>query len=106
MLFGDAHDGAQGFFRVHGTRRVVGVDDDDAPGAWRDQPGDSVRIRLKAGIGVAGIMHGLALIERDTCRPQRIVGTGYQDLVTRIQQGPQGEIDELTDAISNKDVLS
>ena len=88
--------------RIHGAGRVVGIDDHDGARLARDERGDFVRVRHELILGATGVVHGLAAVQRDRRRPQRIVGARNQHLVAGVEQRAQGEVDELADAVADE----
>ncbi len=56
-------------------------------------------------LGQAAVVAWLAVVEDGGCAPQRVVGTGQQHLVARLQQGAQAQVDQLADAVANENAL-
>ena len=105
MLLGQRHDLLERRLGVHRTRGVVGVDDHDALGARGDLRFHVLQVGLPAGFLVAEVVHGLAAGQGHRGCPQRVVGSGDEDLVAGIQQRHEGHRDEFADAVAQVDVI-
>ncbi len=47
-------------------------------------------------------MPGDSAVEGDGSRPQRIIGTGYEYFIARIQQGTKRQVDQFADPVAGK----
>ena len=105
MLARQVDDAAQQLIRVHDTRWVIGVDDDDAFGAWRDLGADVGQVGHPASRFVAQVMHRRAAREAGRRGPQRVVWHGQQQLVAVVQQRVGRHGDQLTGAIAQVNII-
>ena len=105
VLAGDADDSLEDLARVHGTGRVVRVDDDDGLGPRRDLGADVIEVGSPVRLLVADVVHDRAAGERGAGGPQGVVGARDEDLVAVVEQGAHAEVDELRDAVARVDVV-
>ncbi len=102
---GDGDDALQQRARVVRAGRVVRVDQDDGTGARRYQRLDLLGVGQEAVGFVAAVVDRAAVVEDGRGGPQRIVGRGQQDFVARVEQGAQGDVDQLADAVADEHAL-
>ena len=84
----DARDFRQGIARVNRPAGIVRVDDHDRPGAIVDEGFHRGEIGCELVLRRAGIVTDDSAVERHGSRPERIVRTRDEDLVSGIQQRP------------------
>ena len=86
MATSDLHDLLQQLTGIQRAGGVIGIDNNDCLGLGRDLALNIRKVRIPIGGFVANIMHRFAACQIGTSRPQRIIGTGDQHLVTGIEQ--------------------
>src|SRR6516164_9312713 len=81
--------------RVHRARGIVGIDQQNGPGAWVYAPFEVADVGLPVVtlIEVVGIGHGIELGQYGAI--QRILRAWRQDVVSRINKCSQATIDDL-----------
>ncbi len=105
MARGDVHEAPDDLFGVHRAGGVVGVDQHQRRRAAGDPRLDVGEARVPAVGLVAQVVHGPPAGQRDRRGPQRVVGSGDQDLVAVVDQRLQGHRDHLADAVAQEDVV-
>ena len=105
VALGDGDDALQQVARVVGAGRVVGVDQHDGAGARGHQRLDLVRVRQEAVVAVALVVDRAAVVEDGGRAPQRVVGRGHQHFLARVEQGAQGDVDQLADPVAHEHAL-
>ena len=66
---------------------------------------DVVDVGVPMLLFVADVVDYVSAGERGACRPQRVVGRGYQDLVAVVQKRLHDEVDELGCPVAGVDVF-
>ena len=102
---GDRHNLLQQFAGVQRASGVIGIDDEDGTGAGGDLPANVLDIGVPVGGFIAGVEHRLGPGDEGDIGPQGVAGTGEQDLITVIEQGGDGELSHLADAIADEDII-
>ena len=105
VLARDVGDALERLARVHRSRRVVRVDDDDRLRAIGDPRADVLEIRVPAVVLIADVVHRRTAREARHRGPQRVVRRGDQHLVALVEKGLHRHRDELGDAVAEEDVL-
>ena len=105
VLLRDGDDALEQFARIVGAGGVVGVDQHDGARARGHQVLDLFRVRQEAVLGRAAVVHRTAVVEDRRRAPQRIVGRGQQHLVAGVEQGAQGDVDQLAHAVAHEHAL-
>jgi len=88
------------FTTVDSAGGVVRVDDHQSLGALGDLRFDVGDIRLPVLGFVAQVVHRSAAGQRRRCRPEWVVGSRNQHLIAVVQQGLQGQRDELRNPVA------
>ena len=105
MFFRQLGQTGQAFPTIDGTGGIVGVDDDDGARIRRDQVPDGIDLGREPVFLVTRVVHSRTAIQYGCGGPQRIVRTGDQHLIPRVEQGPQREIDEFTNTVADEHLL-
>ncbi|MGB7209053.1 MAG: hypothetical protein WBD27_10370 [Pyrinomonadaceae bacterium] len=88
-------DSLQAFWRVQCSCRIVRIDNDDAACSRRDLGADVGKIGQPFACLIANIMHRPPAGERHRARPERIIGSRNQYLITHIKQSVKRHCDQL-----------
>ena len=91
--------------RIHGAGGVIGVDDDDGLGVWRDFPAHILDVRVPVGGFIADIMDSCAASQYHGSCPQRVIRGGQQHLVAAVQEPLHHHGDQLADAVAGIHVV-
>src|SRR5208337_4285861 len=92
--------------RANGARGIVGIDEDDAAGAWRDLLANVVQIGLPAVFFIQIISVETDVELGQNGRVERIVGAGREQVVAGIEERGEADVDGLADAGGDKYILN
>ena len=102
---GNVGDLLERFPVVDSTARVIRVDDHDSAGSVVNEFAELRRVRHEVVLRQAVVIPWHAAVQHDRRGPQRVVGTGHEDLVARVQQRPQRQVDQLADAVADEHLV-
>ena len=105
VVSGDFHNAIQNLIRVQSTRGIIGINDHNALGLWRDFGANVVQIGRPSFVFIAHIMHRRSARQTGRRCPQRIVGCWQQKFVSVVKQGVGGHHDQFACAIAQIDVI-
>ena len=81
--------------RIHGARRIVRVDDDQGPGARRDQRAQMVEIREPVVGRVGPVIARLGVDRGEDRRVQGVGGHRHEHFIALVDERVEREIDRL-----------
>ncbi len=105
VLTGNFQHLQQDFIRVHGAGRVVRVDQHHGAGFIGDFAAHVVQIRHPASAFITDVMHRATAGQSHGTGPQRVIRCWQQYFVTVIEQTLHAGNDQLTDAVTENDVV-
>ena len=87
MLSRDLYDSFKDLFRIHGTCRIVGINDNDCLGSVRDLALDIRKVRVPVALLITQIMNDVAACQCCAGCPERIIRCRDENLISVLKQG-------------------
>ena len=105
VVCGDVDNFLEDFRTVEGAGGVVGVDEDDGFGAWRDLGADVVDVRLPVLFFDAAVGDGDGVVKFCEKSILRVGGAGDEHFVAGVEAGVEEHLESFGDAGGEADVV-